>query len=240
MRHATEILDSKKHQHLHIINNRWSDACYQADNVNVVMSELQNLVHDYPIFIAKNPNTGQFQLRALLGLKGGVNLYVKDGQWRAHCFPLDILSRPFRLFMPESDNMETGAIAIDPGSALISENEGEPLFQADGSASARLQRINQIFSALVNGQQQSAEFLQRLHQLGLIEPVSINLTLKNLPNAAIDGLYGINEDKLSALPSEALIECHKNGDLYAVHLMLSSSVHIEKLARWYEEQESDL
>ncbi|BFM20291.1 SapC family protein [Gilvimarinus japonicus] len=232
MSRAAEVLDSTKHKKLRVLANCWADQCYQCDSVNVVISELQNLVHEYPILIAKNPTSGRFQLRALLGLGDGKNLYVQDGIWRAGCYPLEVLSRPFRLCVPDANASAAGVIAVEPDSELFSEEEGEPLFQEDGSPSAMLQRITQVFSALLNGQQQSEDFLARLHKWGLIEPVSIGVTLNDGTQKALEGLYGINEDSLKALPDEALSESHKNGDLYAIHLILSSSVHIEKLARW--------
>ncbi|WP_370980699.1 SapC family protein [Agaribacterium sp. ZY112] len=231
-----EMLDAEIHQDLKVNLSDFSDSCYKVNACYVMVGELPNLVHEYPIFIVKNQQSQQYQLNALFGFEAGENLYLQDDKWQARFQPLDILRRPFQIYMPEGEQSSEGRIALDRSANKFQGTYGESLFEKDGQPSPYLQRIQQVFSQLMNGSKAGAHVLARMAELNLIESVSLATELASGESVSVKGVYSVNETALKALSGEALEECHQKGILQICHLMLSSSAHLEKLISWKNQQ----
>lgn len=230
-----EILDSVKHRSLRVDTTIVDTKHNQMNTAYITIGELSTLIHEYPIFITKNPNTGAFLFNALLGIKSGQNLFIKNNKWQARYLPLDIIRRPFQAMLTEEDDFSGGKIAIDINNELVNENTGQELFNEDGQATAYLERIQQTFSQLMGGAQQSNKMLEILYKHDLLEPVTLNLELTNNEKSQLSGLYAIKKESLAKLNGEDLDECHKSGALQVCHLIMSSGAHVEKLIRWANE-----
>lgn len=109
-KNTIELLDSVKHQQLKI-DTLLVDTPHNYMNSESV-SELATLIHEYPIFITKNPNTGQFLFSALLGIDSGQNLFIQNNVWKAKYISLDVMRRPFQAMLQEEGNFSNGRIAI--------------------------------------------------------------------------------------------------------------------------------
>jgi hypothetical protein len=229
---SIEMLDSVKHKNLRV--NTKSYNCEQnfVNAASVMVNELSTVVHEYPIFITKNNATGEFQLTAILGFSNGENLYLKDDEWQANYLPLDILRRPFQLVKPDKTSSSEGHLAIDTASKQLQENTGENLFDNSGNPTAYLQRIQQIFSQLINGAKHTRAILSKADELGLIEPVTINIELNDKDSTSLNGLYSIKQKAVTELKGSTLETCHNAGVLQVCHLLLSSGIHLEKLIKW--------
>jgi len=93
------------------------------NSASVSVSELATLIHEYPIFITKNPNTGQFLFSALLGIDSGQNLFIQNNVWKAKYIPLDVMRRPFQAMLQEEGNFSNGRIAIDIDNPVVQEKK---------------------------------------------------------------------------------------------------------------------
>ncbi|WP_016957855.1 SapC family protein [Catenovulum agarivorans] len=226
-----QLLDKTVHRTLTIDTSQVDIAENQINMAMVVVNELSTIVHEYPVFIAKNPQTGQFMLGALLGLKSGQNLFIQDGQWQASYLPLEILRRPFQaLFDPEKPQ-EGGRIAIDLNHPQVVK-DGQKIFDDKGEATEYLKRIQQTFAALMAGTQQTTEILTQADKLGLIEGINISVDLANGEKAALNGLFAFNQQAVSKLSGDNLELAHTSGILQVCHLVLSSGLHLQKLVKW--------
>lgn len=227
-----QLLDKVKHKDIKI-NTQAVDVLQNQVNVAfVVVNELSAITHEYPIFITKNPNTGQFQLVALLGFKSGENLFIQDGKWQATYLPLDILRRPFQAMLEKEGDTSSGRIAIDMSSEQVQTNKGEPLFNDDGSATEFLQRVQTSFSQLMGGTERTTQILQTAGELGLIEGINLDIELPNGEKRGLNGLYAFNQEAVTQLTGANLETCHQQGVLQVCHLVLSSGLHLNKLIKW--------
>lgn len=234
-KNTIELLDLVKHRNVKVDTSIIDVEHNHLNTVFVTVRELATLIHEYPIFITKNPNTGQFLLNALLGIESGENLFIKDNQWRARYLPLDILRRPFQAMLTKEDDLSNGHIAIDTANPLIQTKQGEPLFDENGKASPYLERVQQTFAELMAGTQQTNKILDLMYQYDLLEPVNLTINVETEQEKSINGLYTVNKENLNNLAGESLENCHNNGVLQVCYLILSSGAHVEKLMRWSNE-----
>lgn len=222
-----ELLDNQKHANLRIDINKYNVPQNQVNAALVTVGELSTLSHEYPIFITKSPNTGQFQLTAMLGVASGENLFLNGDNWNATFIPLDIQRKPFHAVIQDDE----GRIVIDTSDEQISKSKGERVFDAAGNATPYFESIKQIFSQLMGGSKRTANLLDKAVELNLLEPVSLNFEVKG-ENKEITDMYAFNKKAISNLSGEALNICHQSGLLEVAHLVMSSAIHLDKLLRW--------
>lgn len=235
-KNTLELLDSVKHRNVKIDTSLVDVPHNQMNSTTIMVGELATLVHEYPIFIIKNPNTGQFLFSALLGLESGENLYIKDNTWQARCTPLDILRRPFQAMLAKEGDFSGGRIAIDVTNPQVINNKGESLFDQQGEPTDYLKRVQKTFAQLMGSTEQNKAVLEGLYKYDLLEPISLELDLGGAEPTKMNGLYAINKESLAKLNGEALEACHQEGLLQVCHLIMSSGAHVEKLIRWSKEK----
>ena len=226
------LVDSIRHKDLRVNNKNYNTPQNQV-NMSVVMpGELSSLVHEYPVFITKSSETGQFQLSAILGLEKGENLYLQGNSWRAKHLPLDVLRRPFIVHLPEGELSEGAKLALDMNSTSINSTDGELLFDEQGEPTDYLKRIQQTFAQLMAGSKQTRELLKTANELNLLEPISLNIDLVEKGTMKLNSLYTFNQKAITELTGNKLKICHQNGLLQVCHLVLCSAIHLDKLIQW--------
>lgn len=232
MASSLELLNSEDHQKLRIDNTLIDCQDNRVNIASVTAGELSTLVHEYAIFITKSQTTEDFQLAAVLGLKSGENLYINDNKWRATYLPLDILRRPFQAYLPNLRNLKEGRIAIDIASEKVSETVGEALFDGEGNETKFLQKLQKTFAELMSGAEQTRTLLEKANQLNLIESVTLNIDIPERDTTSLNGLYAFNKEALTKLSGHDLEQVHQSGLLQVSHLVLSSTLHLQKLINW--------
>ncbi|XPF93083.1 SapC family protein [Colwellia sp. RE-S-Sl-9] len=235
-KNTIELLDTVKHRNIKINTLLVDVPENQINTAYVTVGELSTLVHEYAIFITKNPNTGQFLMNALLGIESAENLYIQKNVWQARYLPLEILRRPFHAILSEEGDFSGGRIALDVANPLVQKELGEKIFDEKGQATGYLQRIQNTFAQLMAGTQQTNKILEALSKYDLLEPITLELDLGAEFPSKMNGLYTINKDNLAKLSGEALEDCHQKGLLQVCHLIMSSGAHVEKLVRWSKEK----
>ncbi|MBU2918835.1 SapC family protein [Psychrosphaera sp. F3M07] len=226
-----ELVNTEAHNDLKINHKNFNIKDNHVNACVVVASELSTLIHEYPIFITKRDD-GNYQLTALLGTETGENLYLDGSKWRSTYIPLDILRKPFHAFIPDNNDLSKGSIAIDISSENVGDPTGELLFTANGETTDYFKRIESTFSQLMGGTAYTTELLKLASDLELLEQVSLNIDLPNGEKANINGLFTFDKQKVTALKGKALKQCHDSGILQICHLILSSSLHLQKLINW--------
>ncbi|WP_341938265.1 SapC family protein [Marinimicrobium sp. C2-29] len=225
-------LDEKKHRHLTLNTAPRLQALTQKDTAFIVLEEVVPLANEYPLFITKNPTTGQFQLVALLGLDKRQNLFIENGQWQAFFLPMECTTYPFRLYLPEADSSDRGLITLDPNHPSFSNEGGTALFTPSGEPSPMLTRIQQCFASLMQGTEATQRFLTEVQHHQLLEPVTIEYENPAGDKVSLTGFYQIDEAALAGLDPEPLKSLHDSGALRTCYALLNARTHIEKLAHW--------
>lgn len=203
--------------------------------IPVVGDELSGLVIDFPVYLIKSKETGQFGLNALMGFEPGENLYLQGEHWAASYLPLYMRRQPFLLAFSEDEKeireKNEAKIAIDMDSKRISESQGSAIFNKDGSKTPYLESITGHLATLGAGLESTEVFISMLAEHDLIEPTQLNVTFANGDKKSFQGIHTINADKLSELKGEELEQLNSRGFLQACYLLLASIGQVSKLVK---------
>lgn len=218
-------LNNRIHQGLYIDANKAEEQIADLHMLPVVPSEFQKLVVQLPILFSKNAETGQFVCVTLMGLEEGENLFWQEARFQGIYTPLNVARQPFFVGQDEQTG-DDYVICVDMDNAAVAEkhssNHDQPLFAKNGKASDYLLKAQDTLAALIQGEQQSAMFIQQLLKLQLLLPLALDITFENKQSIKIKGLYSIDEDKLQALSGEQLGELNQQGFLQAAYTQLAS------------------
>ncbi|KQY86783.1 SapC family protein [Pelomonas sp. Root1444] len=218
-------LDNVAHAGLHIHTGhgaRFGDAVQSA---LLVPEEFRNAQAHYPIVFQKSADGTQFNAVALFGLEPGQNLFLSDGQWDAHYLPMAVERQPFLIGMGEQALM----IQVDLASPRIAAGPAagtQAVFLPHGGSSDFLDRINALLLALHHGMQQMRELTAALLSLNLLEAFVLDIELEDGSEGRLSGYYTLHEERLAALPGEALERLSRAGHLVPIHMVLAS------MSRW--------
>lgn len=185
-------LTRKDHAGLRLDPARALAAAATVHLVPLVAGEIRKVASQFPVFLAKDGETGQFYPAALLGLEPQENLFWDGTTFDADHVPLNLLRLPF--FVGSGD-LE-GAVCIDDASAAIVPDGLVGIVEADGSDSAYLQSVQAILGQLVAGQAATVALVDRIIEHALITEVKLDVAFHNGSAATLEGLYGIDERAL--------------------------------------------
>jgi len=212
-----ELLDAAAHRTLRLSRS----AQEMPHFTQVVAAEFAAAATRCPILLTKNAETGQFYAGAIYGFKQGENLL--DGPQDPPPYrPLDLERQGFYI---SGDH-----IAIDRDNPRFTENEGEPLFEADGSPSERLRYIQQVLGRLKVGVEETDAFIRALVQHRLVEPIDISLRFDDGETLALQGLYTVSLDNLRELEDAAALQFFRSGYLQLCFCMIDSLKQVSALA----------
>ena len=221
----TQIVPLDKEAHKSLKVDGRASAVY-GDNqhfVQVNVTEFPRLVVHYPLFFSKNPNTGEFYAGVMLGFKEGENLFLQEWEQRELYRPLVLQRGPFYAQGP--------TLAIDLDHPRVTAENGKPLFTEYGQPSRYLQSIIWAFQDLVPGMETTRQFLARLLELSLIEPVDVEVEFEDGSSQKCTGLYTVNQEILSRLPDPVVVELFRRGYLRLIDYMIASLKQFPLLAQ---------
>lgn len=199
--------------------------------IPVLVPEFPSVALEYPIVLAKRGDTGQFTCSAMLGLELNENLFWQDDKWQGLYLPLQIRRQPFFVAEVEDPPAEDGqplrqaiCIDLDSPTVIFDENspDGEALLTPDGGESEFLLRAKRILEQLLHGEQSNGQFIALLTELGLMQPLSMEITFVDDTSTRLEGMYTVDKEKLSDLPDDALLRLHKSGYLESLYAMTIS------------------
>lgn len=171
----------------------------------------------------------RYEAAAVLGLRPGQNLFLDAQQkWNGAYVPVAFRAYPFVLGRKgEADQERFLAVRRDP-ELLSEEGEGEPLFDAAGEPTALARETLDLLVGLERSRAKAARALAALAEAQLIVP--LNLTLRaGEKSQRIEGLFGVDEKALNALPDEAYLKLRHAGAVALAHLLLLSQQNFQAL-----------
>jgi len=220
------LLDPRIHRNLKVDPGKVAAHGAFERSVPVVLSEFQNLAIQYPIIITKNTETGQFVCVSVFGFEEAENLFWRDGAWNAVYVPLNIARQPFFAGenepAPKGQKQDQFVVCIDIESDSVQEAGGEALFDQHGAATEYLHRMQSTLAQLLEGETQTRKFVQKLKELNLLKPMSLEITFVNDQSQRVAGAYTIDETRLEGLSQEEFLELHSLGYLHPIYTMIVS------------------
>ncbi len=159
---------------------------------------------------------------AILGIEDKQNLYVTgDGGWKAHYIPAFVRRYPF-IFAADGE-AKTFTLCIDEGFAGCNqEGHGRPLFDDQGERTDYLQGVLRFLQQYQVQHQRTQNFVQRLQDLNLLEPMQANVALKSGEKHSLAGFQVISRKELNGLSADVIHELFKDGVLELIYSHLQS------------------
>ena len=197
--------------------------------IPLVVQDFVPLASEFPIVFLKNAETGEFLPAAMMGLKKGVNAYCQTAEWEAPVRPLGFKNAPLSLSVV-NENKEDLFVCIDEDSDLVSDSEGELLFNTDGTETEFLKQRKDTLLNMVSFQEQTRAITDYFVQNKLLtsRQLTVNLKSEDKP-VQIDGIYLIDENKIKDLPDDTFNELRKKGLLPLIYAHIHSLQQVGRL-----------
>ncbi len=226
-------LNNVDHFHLKVLDHYSAATGDNKAAVPTFPTEFADIQREYPILLAKDPQTADFQAVALLGIQKDENLFLQEDiarGWKGAYVPAIVARGPFILGMREqADGGREPLVYLDLDSAKVSKTEGKPLFREFGGNSAYLEYITRVLGAIQQGTAVGKAMYRALAEMELIEPLTVNIDLINGDKHKLAGYYTINETRLANLSGTELEKLSRAGYLQGVFLMVSSLSNLQRL-----------
>jgi hypothetical protein len=216
---TTVALDSQRHRHLklQLPVTDWSVAA-RLNAVFIAAAEFGDVCREYPIVFVRagEDEQGRPQVApvAVLGLSDGENLYLDGPRWRAMYLPALLRSYPFGIARMDAQRF---AVSIDGGWSGLSETEGQPLFEPDGTPTDMLKAVHEQLGRIEREVRNTRMFCQILFDLDILREMRFDATLPDGNQLGVDGFLTVDESRLNALSDAQVLELHRTGALSLVH-----------------------
>lgn len=208
-------LDPARHGALRLDRAR---GAAQRRLIPVGRSEIALAAADMPLLLAKDGGTGRFELAALVGLVEPVNLFVSAVGYHATGQPRAAGLTALRLDAGGADGL-----AVDEADASLGA-AGEPLF-VDGRADRWRTALAAALADVTAGRALADSYAAR----ALLRPLSVTLTMADGQEHVLDGLYGVAEGALEALPDAEVVAMHRADELAPAAVLTASLSQVERL-----------
>jgi len=194
----------------------------QANAVPLVAVEMTLACRHYPIVFAAGAVP---QPVALLGLRGGQNLFVDAaGRWSEGVYiPAYVRRYPF-IFMENADKSEY-TLCIDEAAAAAVRGGGRPLF-ADGKPTDLAQRVLAFCRDYQANHNATQAFVQAVAAADLLVDNRADVTLGSGERLSLAGFKVIDEARFNALDGEVLLRWRGEGWLALVY------AHLISISNW--------
>ncbi len=193
--------------------------------------EFRQLQPHYPIVFRTDAASRSYRPIALFGFESDQNLFLSDQGWDAAYVPLAIRMRPFLIGRAAdgAGSAPTLEVHIDLDHPRVSDTQGEALFLEDGGLAPALQEAQDILVKVHQGEQTVAPVCALLDELGLLEPFTLDVTLKDGTSGRLAGFHTISEERLYSLNGEALGRLQAAGALQPVFMAVASLSQLSAL-----------
>ena len=146
----------------------------KATVVPIYGSEIIVMSHEVPVVFIREADT--FSTGALVGLRAGQNLMLDpQGRWMGAHIPAIWRRGPFRLGRVEDGQEPRMVLCLEDSSDLISDTEGNPLFDESGTPTTLVSAATDLLSQLERDIHSTKAICALLDQMGLIVPWALDL-----------------------------------------------------------------
>lgn len=228
-----ELLNNVAHKDLRVVTRFGREFGDEVGLVPAFPTEFAELQREYPIFLRREREGGEWQAVALLGFEPKENLFLQDGRWNAAYLPGYLARGPFLIGFQEQDIdgelRREPVIHVDLEHPRVGSGEGEPVFLPQGGHSAYLEHVIAVLRGIRDGTEAGKAMFAAFDALGLIQPFDLEVKFDGQHGASLTGLHGIDRERLAALDAAALHRLHVAGYLEGAYLMLASLQNMRRL-----------
>jgi hypothetical protein len=221
-------LSSNLHPNHKIRRSNEAPFLRNAHAIPITVDEFVSVQRHYPIVFSIGDNPVPL---ALMGLNEGVNVFVdEEGRLLNNetYVPAYIRRYPFMLarLAPEAEEL---SLCFDPTSNLVSETEGDALFE-DGKPSETTNAILKFCEEFELSAQRTNAFVQDLKEADLLMDGEVAIQPSGAEQPFVyRGFQMVNEEKLRDQRGDALRKMNQNGMLPLVMAHLFSMAMVRDL-----------
>ncbi len=209
----------------------------KAHSVPLTVAEFGPAARDYPILFGGNTLEEAGPL-AMLGLNQSENAFVDgEGQWAPNVYiPAFVRRYPFVLAeKPEGTEGDDFTVFLDEAYPGFGTEEGERLFNEDGSDTETLKNAVQFLGEFQEHVKRTQAFTKRIRELDLLESRTIQIKNPDGGNAlTINGLFVVSEERLRKLDATVAHELLADGSLGWIYAHLLSMSNVDRLIQRVE------
>lgn len=225
------LLDNVTHRNLRIHTQRSAALGDARQFVLALPAEFRQLQSHFPIVFQHVEGDVGFQPVVLFGLEEGQNVFATESGWDAPVVPMALQREPFLIGRAADDSLQLHIELDSPRIVRPEEGEvGTALFMPHGGFSEYLDHVVQLMESLHGHAQQLPAFIAALKQHQLLEPVVLDIQKLTGELGRLTGLFTINEERLAALPGEALQTLAREGYLLPIYMQIASLAQLPMLA----------
>ncbi|GLQ49504.1 SapC family protein [Dyella flava] len=225
-------LNRTAHKDLRIKGLQNLKFAHGVHSVPLTCTEFPVTARDIPILFAGSDIASAGPM-ALLGLRQNENLFLDtDGQWAQGVYiPAFVRRYPFVLAeKPPGSEGDDFTVFLDEAYEGFSDQEGERLFQEDGSESDMLKNAVNFLGEFQQHVARTKQFMEDLKKYDLLEPRNVRLE-RNGNVLNLNGLYVVNEEKLRKIDAETTHRFLNDGTLAWIYAHLLSLSNIDRVGQ---------
>jgi hypothetical protein len=227
-----ELLNNVAHKDLRVATGFGTQYGDDVGMVPAFASEFAELQREYPIFFRKD-EAGQWQSVVLLGFDQRENLYLHQGRWNAAYLPGAAAKGPFLIGFQEQridgQLRQEPVMHVDLDHPRVNVGEGEPVFLPQGGNSPYLDHVAGVLRGIRDGVAFGTAMFQAFDEMGLIQPVDLDVQLDERHRISVGGLHSIDREKIAALDGPSLARLNGAGYLEGAFLVLASLHNMRRL-----------
>ena len=234
------LLNNVDHADLKLATGHGAAFGDEVNQMLVFPTEFGDLQREFPILFSKDDD-GAFQSVALLGFDRDENLFLGEDGWRTRYVPAIQQRGPFSIVLYERQDgggRREPMVHVDLDDPRVGSEDGEPLFLRHGGNSPRLEQVTRTLQVIHSGQEMASTMFAAFAEVGLIEPVRLEIKLSNTEEYVIPERYTIAAERLAALDGARLERLNASGFLQLAFHALSSLGNIARLIELKNEKRS--
>ena len=223
-------LNRERHQALKIqLKSNHFAFAKKTNSVLIAGSEFAEASRIYPIVFV-GAEAGPFTLAALIGLNDKENVLVgDDGRWEPDAYiPAFIRRYPFVL--AGTEGAEALTVCVDESYDGLSNEQGEALFNADGTETDYLKKVIEFLVLFHGEMKRTSTFAAKVFELGLMTSKVVTFEREGVKKT-LEGAWVVDEAKLNALGDDKLLELVKTGYLGWIYAHLMSLNNLQRMAK---------
>lgn len=218
-------LDKNKHKDVKVAVDLSFSFAKNSHLAAASVRELAQLSASMPIVFIQDPKSQNYHLVAMLGTQQEQNLFLQGDRWEGSHVPMNLLRYPFDI-RPEG---EVVSVYIDEESELLKKEDGNALFTEEGELSEFMENRQKFLMDLANSEYATRRFVDRVVEMGLLDPIQINIAHEDGTRRSVTGMFGINEQRLMQIDESKVAELHKTGFFGAAYSVLLSFGQLNRL-----------
>ena len=201
-------LDNVQHATLRLRRGHGARFGEAVNQVAVFASEFAQVQREYPVLFARTPD-GALQAVAILGFDRDENLFLDGERWDAAYVPALLRCRPFTIGAADGEPV----VCVDMADARIAADgeDGAPVFKSHGGNAPALEAALEALRALQAGAGVAAAMTALFDELGLVEPVRLQVQFDEHTGVDFDGYLAVVPEKIAQLDGAALERLNAGG-----------------------------